>query len=178
MTYSDTVEEFRRRKDEHFAAGHGPVRPEAFEGLTYYPPDPAWRFEALLEPCPSGDPAFVLETNTGEERVMARVGTVTVNLPGGSRTLLAFAPLNESSPQRVFVPFRDATSGTETYPAGRYLDVPLTRDADSSSVTAQVDFNLAYHPYCAYSPAWTCPLPPPENRLEEMIRAGERLSIS
>ncbi len=67
------------------------------------------------------------------------------------------------------MPFRDATSGTETYGAGRYLDLEPLPDG-----SYDLDFNLAYSPYCAYSPSYSCPLPPPENRLGARILAGER----
>ena len=73
----------------------------------------------------------------------------------------------------MFVPFRDGTSGQETYGAGRYLDAPLARTPQGLRVS--LDFNLAYHPYCAYADGWTCPLPPRENWLPEPVRAGERL---
>jgi uncharacterized protein (DUF1684 family) len=71
---------------------------------------------------------------------------------------------------RLFVPFSDLTSGTETYPAGRYLDLERT-----ATGLYLVDFNRAYHPYCYYDPSYDCPFPPPENRLAVPIRAGERL---
>lgn len=126
--YEAAVLDFRRRKDEHFAAGRGPVNPAAFAGLSYYPPDEAWAFTVLLEPLPQDDAGaeWTLETNTGETRTMARVGQVQLPLPDGERTLLVFAPLGEERPERVFIPFRDATSGDTTYGAGRYLDAPWT----------------------------------------------------
>ena len=108
-----------------------------------------------------------------EPRSMSAFGTVTVALPGGQRTLTVFAPLGEEQPARVFLPFRDATSGTQTYGAGRYLDAPLTRE--DGEVWVDVDFNMAYHPYCAYGEGWTCPLPPPGNRVPDGISVGERL---
>ena len=72
--------------------------------------------------------------------------------------------------ETLFVPFLDATSGTETYGAGRYLD--LEPDDDG---TWTLDFNLAYHPSCVYDPRFSCPLTPAENRLPVRIEAGERL---
>lgn len=172
--YAEAVRDFRRRKDEHFASGRGPLRGEAlrsFRGLNYYPPDEVW---VLSVPVEQADGAEVtLGTNTGEARVMARFGTATVNLPAGPETLTLYAPPGDEAPERVFVPFRDATSGTETYGAGRYLDAPLTRTAQGWE--AHLDFNLAYHPYCAYAEGWTCPLPPRENWLTQPVRAGERL---
>ncbi len=68
-----------------------------------------------------------------------------------------------------FVPFKDLTNGTETYPAGRYLDIPVT---ENDIIT--VDFNVAYNPYCAYSPYYSCPLPPMENHLKVRISTGEK----
>ena len=173
--YGDAVLDFRRRKDEHFAAGNGPVDAATFHGLRYYPPDPAWAFSALLNPTPPGPGAeFTLDTNTGQPRSMALYGTVTLPLSGGEQTLSVFAPLDEEGPQRVFIPFRDATSGQATYGAGRYLDAPLARSDDGDALVS-VDFNLAYHPYCAYGDGWTCPLPPPGNVLPVAVQAGERL---
>lgn len=172
--YADTVTDSRRRKDEHFASGRGPITGETleqFRGLSYYPPDAAWAFTVPVERADGAE--VTLGTNTGETRVMARFGTATVELPGGPRALTLYAPPGNEAPERVFVPFRDATSGTGTYGAGRYLDAPLRQTADGLEVA--LDFNLAYHPYCAYSEGWTCPLPPRENWLEESVRAGERL---
>ena len=70
----------------------------------------------------------------------------------------------------LFVPFRDATSGKETYGAGRYLEV----ESPGPDGRVRVDFNAAYNPYCAYNPDWSCPIPPGENWLSVPIRAGEK----
>jgi uncharacterized protein (DUF1684 family) len=78
----------------------------------------------------------------------------------------------------LFLPFRDATNGTQTYGAGRYLlDTAKGADLGSGSApgTIVIDFNFAYQPSCAFYPQWSCPLAPPENRLEQPIEAGERL---
>ncbi len=76
----------------------------------------------------------------------------------------------------VFIPFRDATSGSETYGAGRYLlDTIKGADLGGSGDRLVLDFNYAYHPSCAYDPRWSCPLAPPANRLESAVRVGERL---
>jgi uncharacterized protein (DUF1684 family) len=79
----------------------------------------------------------------------------------------------------VFLPFRDATAGTETYGAGRYLlDTVKGADLGGSDSRLILDFNYAYHPSWAYDARWSCPLAPPENRLDVAVRAGERLSSS
>lgn len=175
--HAGAINEFRRRKDEHFASGRGPIQGDGlrgFRGLSYYAPDEAWALSAPLEALAGPEAGEVtLETNTGQPRVMALAGRVRVPLPGGEHTLSVFAPLGETAPARVFIPFRDATSGPETYGAGRYLDAPVSRGPGGALV--QLDFNLAYHPYCAYGDGWTCPLPPAENHLPGAVRAGERL---
>ena len=75
----------------------------------------------------------------------------------------------------LFLPFADATAGVETYGGGRYiLDTIKGADLGQDGERLIVDFNFAYNPSCAYSPAWTCPLAPPENRLPKAVRAGER----
>src|SRR5207244_1569192 len=78
----------------------------------------------------------------------------------------------------LFVPFKDQTSGKETYGAGRYLlDTIKSADLGSDFATNEVvlDFNYAYHPSCTYDPIWVCPLAPPDSRLSIPVRAGERL---
>jgi hypothetical protein len=73
----------------------------------------------------------------------------------------------------VFVPFRDKTTGQETYAGGRYMELEPDRQlAEGDRVT--IDFNLAYAPFCAYSETFACPLPPEENWLGVPVRAGER----
>jgi len=79
----------------------------------------------------------------------------------------------------LFLPFRDATNGRETYPAGRYLlDAAKSADlgGDLERQSLILDFNFAYQPSCAFDPKWACPLAPPENRLDIEVRAGERIA--
>ena len=83
----------------------------------------------------------------------------------GQRTQIALYSSEDSD--ELFVPFRDATSGHESYPAGRYLEVHAHGD------DVVIDFNYAYNPSCAYNPRWACPLAPPESRLPVAVRAGE-----
>lgn len=164
--------EFRRRKDEHFRSSPGSPVPEsrraAFAGLTYFPPEPALALRLPLEPDPDRE-GVVLQTSTGSARAYERVGWVSFEVGGRPARLAVFQPEGAAPGEGLFLPFRDATSGRETYGAGRYLEPELTPDG-----RLFLDFNRAYSPYCAYSDAWSCPLPPPENRLSVPIRAGER----
>ena len=113
------------------------------------------------------DEPIVMQTTTGGEQVYRRAGIVRFQVGGGPARVTLFASPDMHA---YFLPFRDRTSGAETYGAGRYLEVePPGQDG-----TVAVDFNRAYNPYCAYSPEWSCPLPPGENWLAVPIRAGER----
>jgi uncharacterized protein (DUF1684 family) len=79
----------------------------------------------------------------------------------------------------LFLPFRDATNGRETYGAGRYLlDAAKSADLGPGGAPGSLvlDFNFAFHPSCAFDARWSCPLAPPENRLDAPVEAGERLA--
>ncbi len=110
-----------------------------------------------------------MPTSQGKLRKHQRVGTLEFALKGQPLTLGAFVEAGAGL-NRLFVPFSDMTSGTETYAAGRYLELDRT-----SSGVYTIDFNKAYNPYCYYNANFDCPYPPRESRLPLPIRAGERL---
>ncbi len=148
-----------------------PAAADTFTGLSYFEPDEAYQFE-IERPLPyeGSEPVeFEMTTSDGRIRTAFRVATLPFRLDGQDLRLHAyrFAGSAEGS---LFVPFQDATSGTETYGAARYLDIEVEDDG-----AVILDFNMAYHPYCAYNEAYSCPLPPAENRLPVRIEAGERL---
>ena len=101
---------------------------------------------------------------------MRRVGTLEFSLKGQPMKLTAFVEAAAPNLDTLFVPFTDLTSGTETYPAGRYIDLKRT-----ATGIYNIDFNRAYIPYCYYNPTYECPYPPRENRLPLPVRAGERM---
>ena len=151
---------------------------QAFEA-RYFDYDPALRFTLPLEPAPPPQPgALALELpNSGADSLaFSRVGQVTIPFDEGPRNLSVFWMAGYSG--GLFIPFRDATNGRETYGAGRYLvDAAKSADlgGDPAAGTLVLDFNFAYQPSCAFDPRWACPLAPPENRLDLAIRAGEQL---
>jgi uncharacterized protein (DUF1684 family) len=172
---ADTLAWFRAEKDALFREhAQTPLTPEArasFEGLAYWPYDPDGRVVAEFEP--ERDPAAA---DGGQHVAFTRIGTLRFELKG--RPLSLGAHWIEGYAGGLFVPFRDATSGSETYGGGRYLlDSIKSADlgSDLSAGTVVLDFNYAYHPSCAYDPRWPCPLAPPENRLPIPIRLGEKL---
>lgn len=160
--------DFRAQKDDYFRRAHeSPIPPEdrtEFIGLGYYDEDPSLNLDLEMEP---GDGSEVhVQTSDGQERVYTRDGTVSFPVGGEVVTLTLYGTDHGHG---YFLPFRDATSGKETYGAGRYLDIhPAQRGK------VRIDFNLAYNPSCAYDDAYSCPLPPGENWLRVPIRAGEK----
>jgi uncharacterized protein (DUF1684 family) len=167
------LDRFRVAKDALF--GTHPDSPigmderSAFRGLAYWPHDPTLRFVVPVEPAPAGEvpaPSSLVE----DAFSLKRIGLV--RLPVGELELYWIDVYGGG----LFLPFRDTTSGTETYGAGRYLlDTLKGADLGGDAAGLVVDFNYAYHPSCAYDPRWSCPLAPAANRLVLPIRAGERL---
>jgi uncharacterized protein (DUF1684 family) len=146
LDYATAIEEERARKDDWFKGSpSSPIPREArtaFTGLPYFPVDESLRFEALtLEPYAGDAPAaFEIPTSDGQLRPAHRAGTFSFEREGERRRLTAYV-LDGAGSDSLFVPFLDATSGKETYGAGRYLDLEAEDDG-----TYALDFNLAYHP--------------------------------
>jgi uncharacterized protein len=164
-----TLWEFRQEKDAFFRSAQSPLSAASranFQGLPYFLENPDLRFSVPLERDPARE-AILMATSTGSERVYERLGWVTFSVDGVTAHLALYVAEGDGQPEEAFVPFRDATSGTETYGSGRYIAAELNGD------TVTLDFNLAYNPYCAYVNGWSCPIPPKENWLEVPIRAGE-----
>ena len=161
----------RAAKDAAFLASDDPIpksRHAQFLPLAYFPIEPEYSVPAVLKP--SHDATVIeMPTSTGANRKMRRAGTLEFTLKGQPLKLTALNEVGQD-PSHLFVPFSDLTSGTETYAAGRFMD--LNRNGTG---IYEVDFNRAYIPYCYYSPTYECPYPPPENRLQIPIRAGERM---
>ncbi len=171
--YARQIASARAEKDSVFREAPDSPVPAARRGellpLAYFPPDPDYSVPAVLRRDETRL-AIEMPTSTGQLRMMERVGVLEFTLKGQQFTLGAFIEAGTRSVNRLFVPFTDLTSGAETYPAGRYLDLDRT-----ATGLYLVDFNRAYHPYCYYNATYDCPFPPPENRLKTPIRAGERL---
>jgi uncharacterized protein (DUF1684 family) len=163
-----------------------PLKPEdraRFGGLSYFPYDPAFRMSALVEPAaPPARPemalAMQLPASVTPEFSFRLIGRAHLSGPLAGVVLPLF--WMEGYAGGLFVPFRDATSGTETYAAGRYL-LDTVKGADMGgnwqNGELTLDFNTAYHPSCTYDPKWNCPLAPLDSRLAVPVRVGERLGI-
>jgi uncharacterized protein (DUF1684 family) len=172
----DELDEFRAEKDAFFR--EDPQSPltagqrAAFHHLTYFPHEEWLVVDGRLETeGVDRDERIVMQTTTGGEQEFRRAGVVRFEVDGEPAQVTLYAA---SDTDDLFLPFRDATSGKETYGAGRYLDV----EPPGRAGHVVVDFNYAYNPYCAYNPDWSCPIPPGENWLAVPIRAGEKTFAS
>jgi uncharacterized protein (DUF1684 family) len=168
---------WRRVRDELFGShSQSPLSTAAgagFGGLVYYDYNPAMRFEVSVEPA-AGPPISIPHSGTGSTPALP-LGTVRLPFEAREPSLTLY--WLESYGGGVFLPFADATSGTETYGGGRYLlDTAKGADLGHHHDLVILDFNFAFHPSCAHDPRWSCPLSPPANRLPAPIRAGERLA--
>ena len=164
--------EFRTGKDTFFRDHpRSPLTSEqraSFDGLSYFPEDGAFAIRAPLQTEDvDRDELIAMQTTTGGQQVYRRAGVVRFEVDGEAAQVTLFA---SPDMHELFLPFRDRTSGSETYGAGRYLEV----EPPGADGWVVVDFNLAYNPYCAYNPEWSCPIPPGENWLAVPIRAGEK----
>jgi uncharacterized protein (DUF1684 family) len=159
---------FRVEKDDFFK--HHPESPltpdqrRGFAGLEYFPEDEALRLEVEVERFFDQQP-IQMQTSTSGVQTYVRYGKFKFEAEGQPAELTIYQ--NENG---YFLPFVDSLAGKETYPAGRYLE-----PEQLYGNRFLVDFNIAYNPLCAYNEMWSCPITPPENRLNIPIRAGEKL---
>jgi uncharacterized protein (DUF1684 family) len=172
-SYVERIEAERANKERMFrSSSDSPIpagRHDALLPLSYFPVDRDYAAPAVLK-LSDDRPAFDMPTSTGKIRKMERVGVLEFTLEGEPRSLGAFVEAGTRRVERLFIPFSDTTAGTETYFAGRYLDLDPT-----GTGLYEIDFNRAYNPYCAYNDSYDCPFPPPSNRLKVPVRAGERM---
>lgn len=172
-SYVDRITAERTNKEKMFRESPDSPIPAGKQGellpLNYFAIDSAYNAPAELK-LSDDRPEFDMPTSTGKLRKMQRVGVLEFTLKGQSLTLGAFVESGTARITQLFVPFSDVTTGTETYAAGRYLDLEPT-----GTGLYEIDFNRAYNPYCAYNESYDCPYPPASNRLKVPVRAGERM---
>jgi uncharacterized protein len=197
----EALRHWRETRDRLFrehAQSPVPAARRATFRAHHFDHDPSLRFEVAVEDpepepgeAPGGDdgpfgglslsglPAMTIDlpVSAGGAMAFRRFGLVTIPFETGPRSLEIF--WMEGYAGGLFLPFRDATNGRETYGAGRYL-LDAAKSADLGPGRAAnslvLDFNFAYQPSCAFDPKWACPLAPPSNRLDLEVRAGERLA--
>jgi uncharacterized protein len=138
-----------------------------FKGLKYFEINPAFKIVGKIDRVTSGQTINIVMSGGDVEEYEA-YGNLNFEIEGVKCALKIF----KTPEGNLFLPFKDLTSNKETYGAGRYLDFGVD-DVKNNQIT--IDFNRAYHPYCAYNHTFTCPVPPAENSLNVAVKAGERL---
>ncbi len=168
--YVREVEKDRELKDRFMATQPESPFSEAnlpFHGLKYFPVDPKWRLEARFQEA-KGSPEVFLRTSEDGHASMRKLGKLSIQHAGKKYDLSLF----HAGPQAgniAFLPFRDMTSGKESFGPGRYLNLELKEGNEYI-----LDFNQAFNPYCAYVSGYECPFPPVDNDLHLPVRAGEK----
>ena len=171
--YAAQLNAARRAKNRAFRESAGsplsPAQQALFDSLSYYPADLALVVEAQLAPVASPDTAVLqMSANRAEKYLRWGVAQFTIEKQPQQLGVYLKADGKDST---LFIPFTDRTNGHESYGGGRYLDAPLPAPGTTE---ISLDFNRAYNPYCAYNNAYSCPVPPAENRLQVAIPAGEK----
>ena len=152
-----------------------PIEPEAraaWDGPRWYPYDPKFRVRGVID---TAAPRHTFEIPLAADGMLCctRVGCARFSMLGHEASLAMYWVGGYGG--GLWLPFSDATSGTDTYGGGRYLyDTIKGADLGVSGREILLDFNYAYNPSCAYDDRWSCPLSPPENRLPFAVPAGER----
>ncbi len=169
------LETARGQRDHYFRTSpESPLMTTAipeFKGLEYYEPTPGFYFVGPIEYYTEPEPMEMI-TTSGKQRDCEKIGRVRFEIDGTPTALQVYRLLDIQDPTAaLFLPFNDATTGTETYPAGRYVDL-----VGPQGGPYVLDFNRSYNPSCAYGAPerFACPVTPAENRLEVRIAAGER----
>jgi uncharacterized protein (DUF1684 family) len=145
-----------------------------FAGFSYFSGDSAFCVAASFEPS-ADSKVFAMPSFNGKTLPFRKYGVFHFQLSGAQRSLSAYQRMDLPADQRqwVLIPFRDMTTGHETYGGGRYLQVDLP-----VPVRTSLDFNRAFNPLCAYKSVFTCPIPPAENWLKVRIAAGEKAYVA
>ena len=161
------VYRYRQRKDSFLKEDpNSPLRTNGFTGLRYFPVSQKYVFRSAFERFEV--PKERVLSGTMVEQVFWHMGTVRFRYNSREHSLEVFSFARVS--EYLFIPFKDLTSGFETFEEGRYLEPQLRNDG-----RLLLDFNYAYNPYAAYAENLPSPLPPKENHLKVALRAGEKL---
>jgi uncharacterized protein len=167
--YIKSIQNLRSDKDTYLKKDTAsPIEDKVkFTGLKYFDINPAYKIIGKIDRVTSGQ-VINITMSGGEVEEYEAYGNVKFEIEGVKCVLKIF----KTPEGNLFLPFKDLTSNKETYGAGRYLDFGVNEVNDNQIM---MDFNKAYHPYCAYNHTFTCPVPPAENTLNVAVKAGERL---
>ncbi len=178
QTYEDSLVELRivRMGEMIDSSSHilNAEEQKSFEGLQFFKVDSTFRIQAKFTK--EVGKKFEMPTSTERKPIYRQYGFIEFSVEGKACKLFVYQNMalrrKKEYKDYLFIPFRDATNGNETYGGGRYLDFKKTTNPE-----VIVDFNTVYNPYCVYSHRYSCPIPPTENTLTVPIRAGEKVPV-
>jgi uncharacterized protein (DUF1684 family) len=170
--YKISIANIRSQKDDYFMESeNSPItNKEYFRGLNYFDAEPKFKVTANLDYIDTTSVLRVL-SNDGKLTQYRRFAYATFTLDEVLHTVVLLKLLNDEEETTLFLPFTDMTNGKQTYRAGRYLDLHWKK----GQKLIDIDFNLAYNPYCVYNYKYSCPIPPRENFIKADINAGEKM---
>ncbi|MBL0911882.1 MAG: DUF1684 domain-containing protein [Bacteroidia bacterium] len=142
--------------------------------VTYFPADEQFRFKVTFRELPQKD-TVIFATSTARMAPYLKYALLHFQYGSVACSLYVYQSVDlmkqEAYKNYLFLPFRDLTNGSTTYGGGRYIDFSIPADPQN----VYLDFNRSYHPYCAYSDRFSCPVVPPENVLPIAINAGVKM---
>ena len=167
--YTKSIQNLRSDKDSYLKKDTAsPIEDKVkFTGLKYFEVNQAFKITGKIDRVTSGQ-TINIAMSGGEVEEYEAYGNIKFEIEGVKCALKIF----KTPEGNLFLPFKDLTSNKETYGAGRYLDFGVN-DVKDNQIT--IDFNKAYHPYCAYNQTFTCPVPPADNTLNVAVKVGEKL---
>jgi len=164
----EAVEEHRRERDAFLGSHYSSPLPdedqEAFDGLSYFPPDSSMVFTGSFSQ--SDESRIQIVSSAGTTSAYHQMGVLHVDIAGSVYDLIVL----DDGDGNAFIAFGDTTNGDTTYGGGRYVSLELAQDGSGS-----IDFDLASNPYCVYDEEFVCPLPPAANRISVAVEAGEKM---
>lgn len=175
--YVQSIEKYRTDYKATFAATErAPIRTEEeLAKMQYFAPDQGFKVPCKVEILPQPK-SFGMNTYSGAVQPYSRYADLSCKVQGDEISLSVYTSDRHQAMrginQKLFLPFKDATNGDETYGGGRYIDVSKSMITEG---VIEIDFNKAYNPWCAYADGYSCPIPPVENHLAVPIRAGEKM---
>ena len=175
QSYSESIIKHRQSyKDEFLKETNSPVKAEDMKYFDFYEPDSTFRVKCDFTKT-NFYSTFKIPTVDGKQKEYFKYGILSFRIKGKNLQLNVYQSLSLMKIPKyknyLFIPFKDSTSGKQTYGGGRYLDFETT---DIKGDVVILDFNKAYNPYCAFSNEYSCPIPPKENHLKVRIEAGEK----
>lgn len=174
LIYIEKIEKQRKEKNEYMK--NNPASPFNFKGkvefheLNYFDVDPNFVFKSKLFEYNPKDTITIYGTK-GEPRTVVRFGYIVINYQGGQYKINVYEGKSRTGEKYYSIWFTDKTTNKESYGVGRYIDF---EKHDNPNYIYTIDFNLAYNPYCAYSPNYSCAIPTKEDYIPIEIKAGEK----